>query len=121
MVLLGRNAAAVVVDADDVAGLDRDKDSCAVSCQRLVDRVVHDLINKVMQTRNRGGADVHAGALAHGFQSLEDLDLRFVVGIRYFQIKRILVQGQTSDALSTLDKYRRDRRFTSVDAEIGEI
>ena len=73
------NAAAVVVDPDAVAGLDGDVDVLAVARQRLVDRVVHDLIHQMVQTAGAGGADVHARPLAHGLQALEDLDLRGVV------------------------------------------
>jgi hypothetical protein len=43
--------------------------------QRLVDAVVHDLVDHVVQARAViGVADVHAGALAHRLQALENLD-----------------------------------------------
>ena len=73
------NAAAVVGDADDVPRLDNDLDMRAVAGQRLVDGVVHDLIHQMVQSRGRGGADIHARPLAHRLQALEDLDLRGVV------------------------------------------
>ena len=57
-----------------------DVDAIAVTGERLVDRVVDDLVDHVVQTRAViGVADVHAGPLANGFETLEDLDALFVV------------------------------------------
>ncbi len=51
----------------------------AIAGQGLVDRVVHDLVDEVVQAALAGGADVHTGTLADGFQALEDLDRTSVV------------------------------------------
>src|SRR5690606_6262574 len=67
--------APVVVDRDRVVGVDRDGDLGAVAGHRLVDRVVHDLVDEVVQTPRGRRADVHARPLPHGFQPLQDLDL----------------------------------------------
>ena len=49
--------------------------SRGVAGERLVDRVVDDLVDHVMQARAViGVADVHARALAHRIEALEDLD-----------------------------------------------
>ena len=80
---INRNAAAVVGHADDVALLDRDLDVGAVPGQRFVDGVVDDLIHQMVQAGRPRRADIHAGALTHGLQPLQHLDLRaavFVVG-----------------------------------------
>ena len=45
-----RDPAAVIHDRDRVAGMDDHGDFRAESCQRFVDRIVHDLIDKVMET-----------------------------------------------------------------------
>ena len=86
-----RDAASVIRNADDVALFDRDLDVRAVACERLVDRVINDLIHQMMQTARRGRTDVHTGALADGFQSLEDLDLVLVVGLRDLQIEHFVL------------------------------
>ena len=70
------DAAAVVGDGNGVPRIDRDGDIRAVTRQRLVNGVVHNLIDQVMQARFTGGADVHARALPHGLQALQNLDLR---------------------------------------------
>ena len=74
-----RDAAAVVDDRDRVVRVDRDVDAVAVAGERLVDGVVHDLVDQVVQPAHTGRADVHAGALAHGFEALEDGDVLGVV------------------------------------------
>jgi len=73
------DAAAVVGDLDDVVLQDLDLDVVTVTGQCLVDGVVHDLVDQMMQAPLAGGADIHAGALAHGLQTLQDLDLAGVI------------------------------------------
>ncbi len=75
-----RDAATVVGDLDAAVGEDRHLDAVAVAGQRLVDGVVHDLPHQVVQAALAGGADVHARALAHRLEALEDLDRAGVVG-----------------------------------------
>ena len=62
------------VDRDRVVGVDRDVDAVAVAGQRLVDRVVHHLVDEVVQAALAGGPDVHAGPLADRLEALEDRD-----------------------------------------------
>ena len=77
------NAAPVIHNGDGVALVDRHADLRAVAGKRLVDGVVHDLIDQVVQAAGAGRADIHARTLAHGFQTLENLNLRGVVFFRY--------------------------------------
>jgi hypothetical protein len=56
-------------------GVDLHRHGGGMAGQRLVDAVVDDLIDHVVQARAVVGvADIHAGALAHGIQALENLD-----------------------------------------------
>ena len=73
--LIDRDAAAVVDDGDRVVDVDRDVDLIAVAGQRLVDRVVDDLVDEVVQAGRAGRADVHRRPLAHRLEPFEDLDL----------------------------------------------
>ena len=75
-----RDAATVVDDLDAAVGEHRDDDPVAVAGQRLVDGVVDDLPHQVVQAALAGRADVHARALAHRLEALEDLDRGGVVG-----------------------------------------
>ena len=75
------DAAAVVLDGDDVASLDADGDVGAEARQRLVDGVVHDLEDEVVQAVGAGRADVHARPLADVLETLENLDAVGVVGV----------------------------------------
>ena len=73
------DAAAVVGDGDGVAGIDGHGDIGAVARQGLVDGVIHNFVHQVMKSRLTGRADVHARALAHRLQALQNLDLRAAV------------------------------------------
>ena len=52
-----------------------DLDVGADAGEGLVDRVVDDLPEAVHEAALVGRADVHAGALAHGLEALEDLEV----------------------------------------------
>ena len=70
---------AVVDDRDRVVRVDRDLDRVAAAGQRLVDRVVDDLVDEVVQAAHAGRADVHARPLADRLETLEDGDVLGVV------------------------------------------
>ncbi len=72
---LDRDAAAVVGHRDRVVLVDRDVDAVAVARERLVDGVVHDLVDEVVQPAHADVADVHGGALADSLEAFEDLDV----------------------------------------------
>ena len=59
--------------------MDGDFDVRAVTCQRLVHRVVHHFPDQVVQAGGRGRADVHRRALADRLQVAEDLNAGGVV------------------------------------------
>ncbi len=71
-----RNAAAVVVHRQEAVGRQFDLDEGGVARQGLVHGVVDHLGEQVMERLLVGAADIHAGALAHRFQALQDLDAR---------------------------------------------
>ena len=82
LVEVDRNAAAVVDHGHGVVDVDRDVDLVAVAGERLVYRVVDDLVDEVMQARRSGRADVHRRPLAHGLEAFEDLDFVRAVVVR---------------------------------------
>ena len=67
-----RDAAGPVAHLDRVVGVEDDVDLGAVATEGLVDRVVDDLPQAVHEPARVGGSDVHARALAHGFEPLEN-------------------------------------------------
>jgi hypothetical protein len=78
----GGNAAPVVFDRDRAIGVQFDQHQVAMPGQRLVDGVVRHFEHHVVQARAVVGiADVHAGALAHRVQALEDLDRVGAIGV----------------------------------------
>jgi hypothetical protein len=70
------NAAAIVGDRDRAVEMQQDMQVLRVTAERFVGGVVDDFLDDV---RRRVGAGVHAGALAHRFESLEDAEGGFVV------------------------------------------
>lgn len=73
------DASAVVGDGGGVVGVEAHVDSVAVSFQSLIDGVVDDLPEAVHEASVVGGADVHAGALAHRLEAFEDREVPCVV------------------------------------------
>ena len=69
------DTATVVDDAHGAVGKDRDIDRVAVSGERLIDRVVDDLVHQVVESARARRADVHTGAFAYRLETLENLDL----------------------------------------------
>jgi hypothetical protein len=76
-----RDAAAVVHHPHPAVGLQGDLDPGGVAGHRLVDGVVHDLLDEVVQASFAGRADVHARPLAHGVETFQDRDGRRAVGV----------------------------------------
>jgi hypothetical protein len=68
------NASAVVHNSHTVVCEQRDLDPVGVSCQGLVDGVVHNLVNKVVETTLSGRTDVHAWALTDRLKPFENGD-----------------------------------------------
>jgi hypothetical protein len=75
-----RDAATVVGDGDAVVRVQDDPDLVAVARERLVHRVVDDLVHKVVQAARPGRADVHAGSFADRFEPLQNGDVGGAVG-----------------------------------------
>ena len=46
-----------------------------IAGESLVHRIVHDLVDEVVQPHLSGRADVHGGTEAHGFKAFEDFDV----------------------------------------------
>ena len=76
------NATPVVFNGDRIVQVDRDVDLVAEAGQGFVHRVVHDLIDQVMQPQLAVRADVHRGTFAHGVAAFEHGDLFGAVAVR---------------------------------------
>ena len=74
-----REAAPVVHHGHGTVRVQRNMDPVAVAGQRLVHGVVHNFIYQVMQAPRVRRPDIHARALPHSFQALENLDLLLTV------------------------------------------
>ena len=70
------DTATVVLNSDAIVFVDGDLNVCTITCEGLVNRVVYGLVNQMVETLFRNVSDVHGRALAHGFQSFKDLDVR---------------------------------------------
>ena len=78
-----RNAAAVVADRNGAIDVDGDFDLAAITGEMFVDRVVEHLENAVVQPALIRVADIHAGPLPDGFQTLQFVDLGGVVFLAF--------------------------------------
>ena len=95
---IDRDSAAVVLDRNPIVTQNYDVDLGAVTRQRLVNRVVDDLVYEMMQAPLGGVADVHPGAFANRFESFENLD-----GLGAIAVRRLFIchrKGRAMDYLS---------------------
>ena len=74
LVHLHRNSAPVVPHGAGAVLLQRDPDRVTEPGQMLVHRVVHDLVDQVVQSFGPDASYVHAGAFPHCLQTAEDGD-----------------------------------------------
>jgi hypothetical protein len=70
----------VVHHGDAVVVVDLDRNLVAVARERFIDRVVHDLVDEVVEAVRPRRSDVHRGALPDRIQALENLDVSCGVG-----------------------------------------
>jgi hypothetical protein len=70
-----RDSATVVKNRHGLVRVQHDLDRVAPAGEGFVDAVVDELDHKVVQATEIRGSDVHPGASANGFETLEDLDL----------------------------------------------
>ena len=85
-----RNAAAVVRYRNRVVRIDDHLDGIAVTGQRLVHRIVNDLIYQVMKPSAGGRSDVHTRPFPDCLQTFQNLNLIrtiFVVALCIFRTK----------------------------------
>jgi len=67
-----RYTAAVVLNGTGTVFVDGYLDGVAETRQRLIDGVVHHLVDKVMKSAVAGVADVHGGTFADSLKALQD-------------------------------------------------
>ena len=70
-----RDTASIILYVDDITRQDLYIDAVAVAGKRFVDRIIHDLVDEVVQAAWTGGTDVHTRAFPDSFQTFENLDL----------------------------------------------
>ena len=76
LVEVGRDTTTVVRHADRVILIDGYNDVVAETCQRLVNRVVHHLINQVVKSAYTDVTDVHRRTFSYCFKSFKHLNTR---------------------------------------------
>src|SRR5271170_5510482 len=94
---IDRNSAAVVFDRDPIVAQNYNIDLGAESGERFVNRVVDDLGDEMMQAALGGVADVHPGAFANCFESLENLD-----GLGAIAVRRLFICHRKRRAMNHL-------------------
>ena len=106
-VRIDRDTAAVVSDRDRVVFVQFDFDPVGVASDGFVHRVVEHFGHKVMKRAFVGAADVHAGAFADGFQTLEHLDGGRIIGIGLGRSQKVVCHVICSFLLAILDQRGR--------------
>src|SRR5438552_4232615 len=87
-----RDSPTVVCDRDRSVRVQGDLDFLAEAGHGFVNRVVHDLVDEVVEAARVDRADVHRRAFSDRLQAFEDLDLRGVVGGLFYHLFRDLLE-----------------------------
>ena len=82
--VIDRDATAVVDDRNGVVDVDRNINAAGMTAERLVDRVVDDLIDEVMQTLFACRPDIHGGPEADGRKTFKDGNVFSRVAATFF-------------------------------------
>jgi hypothetical protein len=83
--------------------MDGDGHFIAVPGERLVDRVVDDLVHEMVKSSGSGRPDVHPGTLAYRFESLQDGDVLGVITCLSLRALRsaVSVRQRSSEYIET--------------------
>ena len=73
------NTATIVDYADTAVFAHEDFNVVTVAGERLINRVVDDLIDQVVKTTGTGRTDIHTGALANCFKAFKNLNITCAV------------------------------------------
>ena len=80
---LGWNATAIILHGHGTVGVQRHRHIIGITCERLVDGVVDNLVDHVMEARAVVRiADIHTGTLADRIEPFQDLDAVGAIGFR---------------------------------------
>ena len=85
----GRNTTSVVLHPDRIAFKDTYVNCIAEASHGLVDTVVHDFVDKMMETAFGYVAYIHGRALAHRLKAFKDLDT--ICGILFFRLLHLFL------------------------------
>ena len=97
-----RDAGAVIANRDPVVRVDDHRDVVTAAGQRLINRVVNNLVDEMMKAARTRGSDVHAGTLADGLEPLEDRDVLCVItGLLLWAPSAVVVSQRSSDDIET--------------------
>ena len=69
------DTAAIVLDGYGVVFIDKNFDVCTIACQRFIDGVIHHFVDQMVQAFLAYVANIHRGALTHGFKTLKHLNV----------------------------------------------
>ena len=80
------NTAAVILHRYAVIRIQGDLDAFAVTCQGLVNGIIHDLVHQMVQSLDRGRSYIHSGALTNRLESFQNLNLAIAVFMVFFDV-----------------------------------
>ena len=79
------NAPSIVHHCDRIIRVDRHVDVLTEACQRLIHRIVYNLIHQMVKSAGGGTSNVHTRSFADGLQPFQDLDLICSVFCAHFR------------------------------------
>ncbi|OPX72285.1 MAG: hypothetical protein A4E38_00659 [Methanoregulaceae archaeon PtaB.Bin108] len=76
-----RDPPPVILNSHGTVPVDAHPDMVAVSCKCFVDRIIHNLVDEMMEPACIGTPDVHGRAFPYWLQTLQYRDMRCIVRI----------------------------------------
>ena len=111
-----RNSSSIVHNKNRIVLFNADINLGTISGQSLIDRIVYDLIDKMMKSADRCTSNVHSGSFSYCFQSFQNLNLVGSIFVIYFCFHAYLLVTSIVTVPSTTRNTRSSVILLSINS-----
>ena len=122
MLNANRNTTSIIGYSYYIAGQNFYNNILAVARQCFIYRVIHYLINEMVQSSRSGRTDIHTRALSYGFETFQHLYLIFIIVVLLSVAHDIRSLSYSSAKAQTFSRlFMNPVRFFNVEGDICDI